>query len=394
MLIAFLPLAFTGCNREVAENVKESWRPEEPDAKQNGEMDNMLKKTVEENRFFNSTLAVMIDDVLYFTEETPAGKVQLTYFYDTKTGLVMPLCGRPECSHKTEDCAAFYASTFGDLNYAFYNGELYWIGDMKYNKNTGERLLNVYACGPDGMNRRVAVKLDWEYDALASGFFGIYDGRIYRGGVGRYVVNGNAESGSLIYSRAINGDPDVKEIFRMDEEANTLLCALAPGVLYFAVFGNGKSPAMTLYKYDIASDELKTLYDGEVPCWAFRMSALEDRILFYESRGAVFSYLLQTGDLSCVGFDESVGLLEAGDRSFLASKGYSGYCCFDLDGKLLYEGERDPSLFHEEKQTKQYLGCYKGAFYFIYSSEKYHYLVVYDSNTDTWTVPWEAKVAK
>ena len=346
----------------------------------------------EENRYFNSSLALMHDDVLYFTLECSFKEGQRTIFYDSKSGLAMPLCGRPECSHKTEDCAAYYVSTFGDLNYAFYNGELYWIGDLKHNKNTGEKLLTVYACGPDGMNRRVAAKLDWEYDALASGFFGIYDGRIYRGGMGSYVSNGEGASGARVYSQALNGEGERKEIFFL-EDVNIIFCTLAPGKLYFAVYGFDLPLAMTLYEYDTAEDTLKTLYEGEAPGGAFRMTKLEDRIVFYESGRIVFSYLFETGDFSVVELDEPLSMAEAGDRSIFTFKGYNGYCCYDLDGNKLYEGEWDPSLFHEEKQTKQYLGCYKGVFYFIFSSDDYHYLVVYDSNTDNWTVPWEESAA-
>ena len=345
----------------------------------------------DDSRFFNGCLAVAHDELVYFTEQTPAGKVQLTYFYDCKTGSVMPLCSKPECSHDSADCMAYYPSTFGEMSYSFFNGELYWIGDLS--AKDGKKLVNVYACAPDGTGRRVAAQLDWEYDALANGFFGIYDGRIYRGGTGSYVNNGKAASGMLVYSQAVKGGSEPKEIFRADGVGGSMICALASGSLYFAVGGEEETPSMKLYEYDIASDELKTLYEGEVPSWAFRMSALEDRLVFYEGDD-VFCFLFNTREMSILEIKGKPGWFEVGDRTIYADTSFTGYACYDLEGNMLYEGERDPSLFHEEKQTKQYLGCYKGAFYFIYSSEKYHYLVVYDSNTGTWTVPWEAKVAK
>ena len=399
VLLAAL-LLFTGCTHTAVQKPDETAPVEtgvsettaDPSAAQTEGLADNNENTLAENMFFNSAFAVMHDDVLYFTEETSAGKVQLTYFYDTKTGLVMPLCGKPECTHDTEGCSAYYPSTFGDLNYAFYNGELYWIGDLSV--KDGKKMINVYACGPDGMNRRVAAQLDWEYDALASGFFGIYDGRIYRGGMGSYVSNGNAVTGAAFYSQALKGEPDPKEILRVDEDVNVVLSALAPGKFYFMIYGWDESPKARLYEYDIAADELKTLYEGSVPGWAYRMSALEDRLVFYGGRKIAFSFSLQSMEMKTIELSEEVGTIEIGDRSIYAMNGYTEYLCFDLDGKLLYKGERDPSLFHEEKQLKQYLGCSEGVFYSVFSSDDYHYLVVYDSNTDTWTVPWEAKVAK
>ena len=376
---------FTGCTNTAVQ------KPDETAPAETGPADNN-ENSLAENVYFNSAFAVMHDGVLYFTEETPAEKVQLTYFYDTKTGLVMPLCGKPECTHDSTGCSAYYPTTFGNLNYAFYNGELYWIGDLS--AKDSKRMINVYACAPDGMNRRVAAQLDWEYDALASGFFGIYDGRIYRGGMGRYVSGGKTVTGAVFYSQALRGDPEPKEILRVDEDVNVVLSALAPGKFYFMIYGWDESPKARLYEYDIAADELRTLYDGSVPGWAYRMSALDDGLVFYETAGMIFYYFLETGEIKTLTVNNGEGWMDVGDSTIYGSVTYTAYICTDLDGNLLYEGDRDPSLFHEEKQTKLYLGCSKDVYYFLFSSDEYNYLVVYDSNTDTWTVPWEAKVIK
>ena len=347
---------------------------------------------IEENRFFNSSLAAVHDDVIYFTEETPARKLRLTYVYDCKTGEVMPLCANPECSHDSTGCMAYYPSTLGDLNYAFYNGELYFIGDLA-SKN-GNKAVNVYACKPDGTNRRVAARLDWEYDALACQYFGIYDGTIYRGGMGSYVSGGKAVTGALVYSQEMSDGSEPKEIFRTEEEIGILICALAPGKLYFAMYEQNTTPIMRLYEYDTATDELKQLFSGEAPYHAYRISALEDRLVFHESHGGLFFYMLDTGEIEKLELDDAQHMAWIGDNSIYVGTSYTGYQCLDLEGRLLYEGERDPSLFHEEKQTKQYLGCSNGRFYSVYSSSDYRYFVVYDSNTDTWTVPWEAEIIK
>ena len=72
--------------------------------------------------------------------------------------------------------------------------------------------------------------------------------------------------------------------------------------------------------------------------------------------------------------------------------------CFAEDGSVLQDGVLDSSLFKEENRpTRTYLGVIDGKYCFLVDiakddsdEEKHNYFLVYDSKTNTFSVPWDS----
>lgn len=92
-----------------------------------------------------------------FTGRSDA-KVCILYFTDLASGVTLPLCSKPECSHTDDTCNAYLADSGQVYGLRIYDGKLYWL--------TVEISSNVYVhlnrMNLDGSAHEVVTTLDSE----------------------------------------------------------------------------------------------------------------------------------------------------------------------------------------------------------------------------------------
>ncbi|MBQ2517275.1 MAG: hypothetical protein II536_00445 [Clostridia bacterium] len=344
-----------------------------------------------DNAYLSSYLSARSGQFFYFTEESPVNGANRIYVYDSVSGEVFPLCAKPECTHKKGDCNAAIPSDLGNINLTVYGDRLYFLGESE--RKDDKRFLRVYSVGLDGSDRRISAKIEMGLMNSITAYLGIYDGTIYRLAYGEVVENGRSYMVGTLVSQPLDGDGESKELFRTEFQDGAFFGTLQPGKLWFCMYDSGGK--MHLYLYDIDADRVDTVFEGMPPTYAFRMTALEDRLVFHETHPA-FSYSLEDGTFTELANAE--GLVRYGGDTMFAWTSLDVGRCFAEDGSVLQDGVLDSSLFKEENRpTRTYLGVIDGKYCFLVDiakddsdEEKHNYFLVYDSKTNTFSVPWDS----
>lgn len=91
------------------------------------------------------------DDGIYYIQSTPISEYatcDAVYFSPYGSDTMILLCGRPDCTHDSLNCNAFFSEI--SCTISSYNGYLYVVGMDGGNKTT---LFNMYRMDPNGNNR-------------------------------------------------------------------------------------------------------------------------------------------------------------------------------------------------------------------------------------------------
>lgn len=203
------------------------------------------------------------EDTVYFAEN------QLIYYYDKASGIVAPLCGKPECSHDGADCNAYCGSII--LGLYNYNGRLYWVSPRQGYLNWG-----LYSCAYDGTDRQMVRELDKEIlgDSFGISYLCYHRGWLYWSCKETVVVDSKIENQVRFFAFPFDPDEGGRMIFKGTPSTfvngKLLYVTLQPyqdGV-YLIVNREEEIESqyhyyLTIYKWDIEEQELAVLYDDE-----------------------------------------------------------------------------------------------------------------------------------
>ena len=212
------------------------------------------------------------EDTAYFSPHYS----NLIYYMDKATGICLPLCGKPECTHTDETCNAFAQSAEGLTSY---NGRLCWAG-QNGTWLTGGGQWYVYSTAYDGTDRRTVRQLtDWEGMTIQTIF---HRGYLYRNKLTSEVVNGAAKDVVYVEAYPLEGDGDGIVILRAEVHYSWLFTQ-AYGDHVYIIFETPDG-ATELHRWDTRAGELETLFRGEAPFdWEtlnVQFWVIEDGIVF------------------------------------------------------------------------------------------------------------------
>ena len=224
------------------------------------------------------------EDTVYFCEYLGGNMI---YYADKATGICLPLCGKPECTHKDANCNAYVGSSGIDC-LSVYNGRLYWIGSEKVNNNWKDCIVSA---AYDGTDRKVVRALtDWwgtssySWSNMQVEF---HRGYVYKYYVSDEVVDGVTKKIAYVKAYPIEEDREAFVILREEIEMiapnRSAYTARVQGYeeyVYIAIEESADG-AFELYRWDTRAGVLETLYRGEAPFdWDREFLVMEDGIVF------------------------------------------------------------------------------------------------------------------
>ena len=201
---------------------------------------------------------------------------QLIRYADKATGICLPLCGKPECTHNNDNCNAYLYSV-SIYGLSCYNDRLYWI-DVNP-KNWLEEC--IYSMAYDGTDRRTERSL-----GVAGGFLEaqFHRGYLYVSYRTQEVVNAEAKDTLHVVAYRLGSDEGPVEI--LNEEVRNLSQQIRiqafGDIVYIALKANEDGSDIELYRWDTQIGELETLFCGDIPFfWRKEFWATEEGIMLY-----------------------------------------------------------------------------------------------------------------
>ena len=282
------------------------------------------------------------------------------YVYATEldTGKTVPLCNKPECTHDDKNCNA--ALSADACLMSLYDGRLYWLSGV------GSAVLSSMAL--DGTDRRVELELKKEYEMmLVNGSMALYNGKLYRCGVGEGISDAEIYQGGAFYSQKIANGSEPVELLRFDN-AYSALSRLDGSTLYVAFMFYDRDTsveAMNLYAYDMDKEELKELYSGEFDgTGEMDMFVSGDKLIFHNGGSRIRSFSLTDGKIEAL--YANIGDLNVRtvmDDVGIASVDFLNFVCLDPSGKELSKVSLEAAGI-SDMCNKFPLGSVNGIFYF------------------------------
>lgn len=147
---------------------------------------------------FNSTawypLCSTEDSIYSFLYQDGPEPNHFLSYTDKATGITLPLCGKPECTHDNMNCNAWVEDNAYGLR--LYDGKLMWVDDKQ-----------VKRMDPDGTNRETVTDLNWKPGMDVNNYdYFINRGYVYTVGIARWVVkDGEAGYAFRVYAKALDG---------------------------------------------------------------------------------------------------------------------------------------------------------------------------------------------
>ena len=218
------------------------------------------------------------EDTVYFSEYLGGN---LIYYADKATGICLPLCGKPECTHRDENCNAYVASS-GPACLTSYNGRLYWVGSEKINNNWKDCIVSA---AYDGTDRKVVRELtDW-WDSSNRTYANLqlkfHRGYIYKGYIIDEVENGEAKKIAYVKAFPVEDDREAFVVLREEVPNSVMLNVQCYEEYVYIAIEETADGAFALYRCDTRVGELETLYRGEPPFdWVREYSVTEDGVVF------------------------------------------------------------------------------------------------------------------
>ena len=188
----------------------------------------------------------------------------LLIYTDKKTGMALPLCGKPECMHDNGSCNAYLGHTF---RLQMYDGKLYSIGQSSFRME------------PDGTKRESIDGVSWDIlDRISNNtFMQLHRGYIYCSS-SDILVEGAKEVGyAFVAAQPLDGGEPftIFEHYYYDEAGMpTVQVRLIGNEMYIMVEHMGDAIKENDYKYcyyadlyrwNIKTRQGETLWKGEYP---------------------------------------------------------------------------------------------------------------------------------
>lgn len=143
----------------------------------------------------------------YFTDGTK-GKYYRIYYYDAGCEQAVPLCSKVNCSHKGEDCDAYYTADQCYNGYIWYqNGHLF---RLEYDTKTGDMKLIYF--DKDGSNEKSAGVL-WNGENVVMNKVSDYEkNMILHKGYIYYCYETDMQEETTVYRLKIDGSGEKEQI--------------------------------------------------------------------------------------------------------------------------------------------------------------------------------------
>ena len=203
------------------------------------------------------------------------------YFYDKKSGKTHPLCNKPQCTHESLECNAFFST--GPLKY--YRGDIYTLqSDMNEPYD-----IYLYRYKGDGSGKEKLYRV--RHVEEGEGYSELLGGCIHRG---YFYYEWNGEKESTLYRRAIdkNAKEEVIETFSGLSEGQYLSGEVyAAGTKVYYAMEYRKNHSTDLISYDIQSGETKKELEGIKNLYDYTM---DGTTLYYSTDKAVYEKDLET----------------------------------------------------------------------------------------------------
>lgn len=188
-------------------------------------------------------------------------------FTDKDTGITLPLCGKPECTHTDNSCNAYIGGEAAGLR--VYDGKLYWIEDGQ----------NVMRMGLDGTAHERVTSLDPSLRTQISGdsTWVIHRGYVYLAGARDAVMDGERKSVFTVYAKPLDSG-DGFTVMSAVRNGSGSYCAMRPvgNDLYIVTNSTeyedwetreGPAEILDFYRWDSKTRKAERLYsqDGNTP---------------------------------------------------------------------------------------------------------------------------------
>lgn len=221
----------------------------------------------------NNNMCATEDTVYFAYGESQIGQVyyETICYLDKATGIVSPLCGKPECTHDSETCNAYIASWSYGLS--IHDGRLYWV--MRHGLK-----LQIYSVALDGTDRQLVRELDQELlpsEALTVRAV-FHRGWFYL--LGDYNDVSNAEANRHVYAAAWPLDPEGEGAVILDEALGRYtpyydIKCYGDAVYLMVNVASAADRVFQLFRWSPGTGALETLYNGRL---SFDFTALVSEI--------------------------------------------------------------------------------------------------------------------
>lgn len=221
-------------------------------------------------------------ETVYFLVGDVHSSDRLLYVLDVPSGIVTPLCDKPECRHNSGSCNAWLG-----FNYSLqlYDGKI-WFNDG----------YNVYRMDPDGRNRELVTAIDRELffgETGASGNIFFHRGYIFHAMVGNGVLEGELGSEVRVYALPTDGQQEPEVILQKNYPGKFLSMEAQPAGdwLYFYLNYRDRRPEtddvgyeLEIYRWSLTEHILETVYaapQDDAILTLSNMWAQDDSVLFF-----------------------------------------------------------------------------------------------------------------
>ncbi|MBQ6551744.1 MAG: hypothetical protein IJL78_10085 [Lachnospiraceae bacterium] len=231
------------------------------------------------------------EDAIFFLSGVQKDGYQKFMYYDKASGISNVLCGKPECTHDSEDCNAVPAgkgeSVFG---MGIQKEKIYWIADRKTSNGQYDGRC-LYRMNLDGTGREVVRVLlpEEQRSEMISGnrYVDYTDDYVIVGGANSTIETGIYRQELML--RAYSLTDSKKDQTFLKEEVN--------GILYFCISGNEvyysittqemreegeewkQASRLRVYRYNIQKQKTEALYDADVPFSLWNFCPDGDRLI-------------------------------------------------------------------------------------------------------------------
>lgn len=164
------------------------------------------------------------EDTIYFLPQTVRhleGEPIFLQYYDIASGITLPLCSKPECTHTEDSCSAFLGNTRLINGLRLYDGKIYWMAGG-----------NLMRMNLDGTNHEIVVELDYKtankvlYNTTCSSFI-VHRGYFYIAGVSMNSENGLGFEEYFVYAVPLDGG-EMITVMSGSLECDLMHCSILP----------------------------------------------------------------------------------------------------------------------------------------------------------------------
>ena len=239
--------------------------------------------------------SAITDDTVYFKPFQSSKSIK---YADIEAGIGGVLCGKPECTHTDSSCNAYTSYAVPGLS--DYDRALYW---------TTSEGFDYYICKEnyDGTDRVVVRELDSQtMQTLNTNSLSFaHRGYMFYCSGTFTIENGETKYISQVFAYSLEGDDDCIKIYEK-YVPNTYYTSVRMRAYNDALYimnrsgdVTGDKPCLELYKWNINTHDIETLYTGEVPFSAWEFYIIDDGILISESTGGkIYFYSFEEQTIS------------------------------------------------------------------------------------------------